>query len=79
MRISGSGIARNGRAAIKRRSNMSMANDAISCLHDALLAVAQGKITPEQVRDFFWHGEAFERAEFFGDVLDLTGKPEVPT
>lgn len=79
MRISGSGIAHNGRDAIKQRRDLRMAADAISCLHDALLAVAQGKITPDQVRDFFWHGEAIGSAEYFGDVLDLSEKSEGAT
>jgi hypothetical protein len=74
MRISGSGIARNGLNAIKRRREMYMANAAISCLHDALLAVAQGKITPDQVRDFFWHAEDISAVPLFGDVLDLSEK-----
>lgn len=72
MRISGSGIARNGRNAVKRRRDLYMASAAISCLHDALLAVAQGKITPEQARDFFWHAEDIQKVPFFGDVLDLS-------
>jgi len=79
MRISGSGIARNGRNAIKRRRDMWMAADAISALHDGLLAVAKGDITPDQVRDFFWHGDAIESAEFIGDVLAFEEKKEVPT
>lgn len=79
MRISGSGIAHNGRYAIKRRSQLWMASDAISCLHDALLAVAKGTITPDQVRDFFWHGEAIATAEFIGDVVTFEEKAESPT
>lgn len=75
MRISGSGIARNGMDAIKRRSNLYDARAAISCLHDALLAVAQGKITPDQVRDFFWKNDLAE-ARYFGDVLDLSKERE---
>jgi len=70
MRISGSGIAHNGRNAIKRRKDLWHAADAISCLHDALLAVAKGDITPDQVRDFFWHHD-LAQARYFGDVLDL--------
>lgn len=79
MRISGSGIAFNGRDAIKRRRDLWMAADAISALHDALLAVAQGKITPDQVREFFWHGEAISSAEYIGGVLDFEDKPGTPT
>jgi hypothetical protein len=70
MRIS-AGIARTGRDAIKRRRDLYMASSAISCLHDALLAVAQGKLTADQVREFFWHGEDISRAEYFGDVLSF--------
>jgi hypothetical protein len=77
MRISGSGIARNGRNAIKRRKELYMASSAISALHDGLLAVARGDITPDQVRDFFWHGDAINEAAFFGDVLSFEKKPEV--
>lgn len=75
MRISGSGIARNGRNAIKRRKELYLASAAIGCLHDALLAVVQGKITPEQARDFFWHNEDIGSVEFFGDVLGFDEKP----
>lgn len=70
VRISGSGIARNGMSAIKTRREMYNARAAISCLHDALLAVAKGKITPEQVREFFWRDDMAE-AQFYGDVLSL--------
>lgn len=77
MRIS-AGIARTGRAAIKRRRDLYLASSAISALHDALLAVAQGRITPDQVRDFFWHGEDIARAEYFGDVLCFDEKRETP-
>jgi hypothetical protein len=80
VKISGSGIARNGRAAIKRRREMWMASDAISCLHDALLAVAKGDITPDQVRAFFWPGDDLDRAEFIGGVISFEGeKAAAPT
>lgn len=75
MRISGSGIAHNGRAAIKRRRDLWMASDAISALHDALLAVAKGDITPDQVRDFFWHGDDIQGAEFIGGVVSFEKEP----
>ena len=74
MRISGSGIAHNGREAIKRRRELHTASDAISCLHDALLAVAKGTITPDQVREFFWHGQDLGQAEFIGGVLSFEEK-----
>ena len=77
MRIS-AGIARNGRDAIKRRRDLAIASSAISCLHDALLAVAQGKITPDQVREFFWHGEDIGQAKYFGDVLSFETKADTP-
>jgi hypothetical protein len=73
VRIS-AGIARTGLSAIKRRRELHLASAAISALHDALLAVAQGKITPDQVRDFFWHGQDVSRAEYFGDVLTFEEK-----
>lgn len=76
MRISGTGCARNGLDAIKRRSNLYDARAAISALHDGLLAVAKGMITPEQARDFFWHGEAIDGAKFFGDVLEFDAKAD---
>lgn len=79
MRISGSGIAHNGRNAIKRRRDLWMANDAISCLHDALLAVAKGDITSDQVRDFFWHGDNIKDANFIGGVLSFEEKTSEPT
>lgn len=71
MRISGTGLARNGMDAIKRRSSLYDARAAISALHDALLAVAKGDLTPEKVRDFFWHDD-LDQARFFGDVLEFT-------
>lgn len=71
MKISGSGIAHNGRNAIKRRRELWMASDAISCLHDALLAVARGDITPDRVREFFWSGEDIKAAKFIGGVLSF--------
>lgn len=70
MRISGSGIAWSGRKAIKNRRELWLASDAISCLHDALLAVAKGDITPDKVRDFFWH-DGFDGAEYIGGVLSF--------
>lgn len=78
MRIS-AGIAHTGRAAIKRRKELYLASAAISALHDALLAVAQGRITPDQVRDFFWHGEDVSKSTYFGDVLLFDEKRETPT
>lgn len=78
MRISGSGIARLGREAIKHRRALYHADSAISVLHDALLAVAKGKIAPEEVREFFWRGGELERSEYFGDMLILDDKPEIP-
>ena len=78
LRISGSGIAANGRNAIKRRAQLWMAADAISCLHDALLAVARGDITPDQARDFFWHGQDIKDAKFIGGVLTFDDKPAAP-
>lgn len=77
MRISAN-IARTGLDAIKRRRDLHHASAAISALHDALLAVAQGKITPDEVRDFFWHNTDVSRAVYFGDVLSFE-KTETPT
>lgn len=76
VKISGSGIAHNGMAALKRRRELFMARSAISALHDGLLAVAKGDITPDQVRDFFWHGDTLDDVPFFGDVLSFDDKPE---
>ena len=75
MRISGSGIARNGMDAIKRRRELYNAKSAISALHDALLAVARGKITPAEARDFFWRDD-LDEARFFGDVLAFDEKEQ---
>lgn len=71
MRISGSGIARNGLRSLKVRKELSLAKDAISCLHDALLAVAKGMITPEQAQKFFWHND-LGSAHFIGGVLTFS-------
>ena len=75
MRISGSGIASTGMRAIKQRKQLYHAQSAISCLHDALLAVAKGMLTPEQVKDFFWY-RGTDDASFYGDVLRLTEEPK---
>lgn len=70
MRISGEGIARQGLNAIKGKRGVYDAEAAISCLHDALLAVAKGDITPDQVREFFWKNDLAE-AKYHGGVLDF--------
>lgn len=70
MKISGSGIARTGLLAVAKRRELYHAKAAISCLHDALLAVAKGMITPDQVREFFWWRD-LANAEFYGDVLNF--------
>lgn len=73
MRISGSGVAHNGLRAINERSarlqrELNSATDAISCLHDALLAVARGRISPEEVREFFWT-DNLDLARYIGGVI----------
>jgi hypothetical protein len=68
MKISANGMADIGLRAIRQRCELYHAKAAISCFHDALLAVALGKITPEQVKEFFW-GNDLERTEFIGGVL----------
>jgi hypothetical protein len=70
LRISGSGIAHNGIRAIGGREELYAATSAISCLHDALLAVAKGTVTPAEIQDFFWHRD-LDQAEFFGDVISF--------
>lgn len=75
MRISGTGLAHNGINAINKRRKMHMAKSAISAFHDALLAVALGTITPEEVKDFFWKHDLKE-AKYYGDVLKFT--PDEP-
>lgn len=72
MKISGSGIASNGMRSIQRRREMWQARAAISCLHDALLAVAKGQVTPDQIRDFFWSSD-IEMAKPYGDVIKFEG------
>lgn len=78
MRISAEGITRQGMNAIRNRKGLYDATAAISCLHDALLAVAQGKITPEQVREFFWNHDLAD-AKYIGTVLDFTVTPKEST
>lgn len=68
LRISGEGITRWGLAQVQGREGMDDAENAISCLHDALLAVAKGMLTPQQVRDFFWARD-LDEAKFHGGVL----------
>lgn len=70
LRISGEGITRWGLAQVQGREGLDDAESAISCLHDALLAVAKGMITPQQVRDFFWARD-LDEATFHGGVLDF--------
>lgn len=71
MKISGTGLAFNGCNAIKLRKEMHMARAAVTCFHDALLAVARGIITPEQVKEFFWAND-LDQAQFYGEVLSFT-------
>ena len=70
MRISGSGMASIGLNAIKERQRLREAKMAIECLHDALLAVAKGIITPAQVREFFWNSD-LDKASFYGGALSF--------
>jgi len=70
MRISGSGIARNGLRSVKERKELYIARDAISCLHDALLAVARGRISPDDVKSFFWLHD-LDTAEYIGGLLSF--------
>lgn len=70
MRISGEGITRWGLTAVRGHEAMYDAHAAISCLHDALLAVAKGDITPEQAREFFWKNDLRE-AKYLGDVVSF--------
>lgn len=75
MKISGEGITRWGLNAIRGHEELYDAHAAISCLHDALLAVAQDKITPQQVREFFWARD-LDEAKYVGTVLDFTVSKE---
>lgn len=70
MRISGEGLTRWGLNSVRGHEAMYDAHAAISGLHDALLAVAKGDITPEQVREFFWKNDLAE-AKYLGDVLSF--------
>ena len=72
-KISGEGITRWGLRAIRDREELYDAHAAISCLHDALLAVARGQITPAEVREFFWPNDLNE-AEYIGSVLSFHEK-----
>jgi len=71
LKISGSGLASMGQKAIKERRELHLANSAISGLHDGLMAVALGKITPEEARDFFCFND---ESEFIGGVVNFTPK-----
>lgn len=73
MRISGEGITRWGLNAVRGREELYDAEAAISCLHDALLAVAKGDIDAGQVREFFWKNDLAE-AKYHGGALDFTVK-----
>lgn len=56
-----------------RELELGTAESAISCLHDALLAVAKGMLTPAQVKDFFWAHD-LDKSTFIGGVLKFTEK-----
>lgn len=73
MKISGSGIARTGLRAVKARKQLYDAEAAISCLHDALLAVAKDRITPQEVRDYFW-SSGLDDAQYIGGVLNFNAE-----
>lgn len=62
-------IAQNGLHVIHLRKEMWCAIDAISALHDGLLAVCTGKVSPEEAKEFFcFHDES----KFIGGVLTFT-------
>lgn len=71
MKISASGFAKTALNCLKKRRNLQYGRDCISCLHDALLAVAKGIITPEEVKGFFFDGNT-NKADFIGGVLEFT-------
>lgn len=60
-----------------RQLDLTMAESAISCLHDALLGVAKGRITPEEVADFFWSYD-LEKATFIGGVIKFDEPENIP-
>lgn len=62
--------------AIQGQEHLYDARAAISCFHDALLAVARGVITPEEVKDFFWKND-LDKATYYDTVVTFGAKPEV--
>ena len=75
LRISAEGMTRQGFDCLRGREELYDAKAAISCLHDALLAVAKGDITPDQVREFFWKHD-LDEAKYHGMVLSLERSEE---
>lgn len=75
MKISGEGISHNGLRAIKERRGLHDAANAISCLHDVLLAVARDRVTSAEVRDFLWDND-LATAKYIGGVVKFE-EPEV--
>lgn len=57
-----------------RELDFGMAEIAIRALHDGLLAVAKGMVTPEQMREFFWGGETIADVPFCGGALTFNEK-----
>ncbi len=75
MKISAAGLASTGTRAIRERKELYHAKAAISALHDGLMAVALGKITPEDAKEFFCFND---ESKFIGGVLDFKPKPSAP-
>lgn len=73
LRISASGMASIGLRSIKDRRRPYDAQAAISALHDGLMAVALGKITPAQAKEFFCFDDD---SKFIGGVVQFTEKTE---
>lgn len=78
MKISASGLSHQEITACKTRRELRTAEMAISCFHDALLAVARGDLAPEEVKSFFW-SNGFDDARYYGDVVTFEAKTEKVT
>ena len=68
MKLSASGMANTGLRSIRERKELFHAKSAISALHDGLLAVCTGKLSPDDAKEFFCFDD---QSKFIGGVLEF--------
>ena len=86
LRISATGSQRNAMEGLDRLTTMASNHEGfegqensarwveicISGFYDTLLAMAQGRVTVEEMRDFFFHGDDVDKLPFVGTVIKFS-------